>query len=733
MLTMFLSILLAGPAALLAAPSTQDTPTPGTAPTERTGAGRMTTGQREAMWPAPTAEDWAKPVLITFQRTWEDALAVAEETGRPILVCTNMDGEIASEHYAGMRYRQPDIAKLYEPYVAVIASVYRHTPRDHDEEGRRIPCPRFGSVTCSEHIAIEPLLFDRFFDGQRVAPRHVMVELDGTEVYDVFYAFDTQSVFDRIGRGIAERPAPAPRTVRGDRSIVERVESRDIADRLAVEAAFDSGDSELRRALLERARELGSDAPLELLRRGLFGFDPDLAAIARSALAQAKSEDAVHLVTEVLSRPMPEAEREGLVSALERLGADSLRARTVASVQRGLAQRSYSMDVEAWNARIAGGPAHELDRQAAEARLSAPRMPDAEGLAGAAMQLDEAEAALALAAAPETSGDFAKLLLEDSHRAARAAKEQGATGWRVEALLARLENERSNPAAARTHAEAAMAHLPDVANDQTSMVVLAIFAHAREQGIRDALAENREWPKAWLADVHAAYDLLARHPHGLPAHIAAHHDFLRTLGALGEADRVLWAGLGRFLDAFELHERYCVRIAIEKGGEEIENEYTNLQAQHTDWVRSEWFRGYAALLTAEHHRRRWGAKSADEAYARSDIHFVNAVQREPEVKDSADHYAALALAGRARLALEGRDLESAVDLLIRAFERRPATANRPDGLNVTPGDTARMLRPRLRGEALAPLLARLEAALARLAEIDPRLLDLPDYERPTPR
>src|SRR5690606_32629785 len=98
---------------------------------------------REQMWYAPTAEDWKRPVLIEFQRSWEDALAVAAETGKPILICVNMDGEIASEHYAGVRYRSPEIAKLYEPYVCVIASTYRHNPRDHDEHGRRIPCPRF--------------------------------------------------------------------------------------------------------------------------------------------------------------------------------------------------------------------------------------------------------------------------------------------------------------------------------------------------------------------------------------------------------------------------------------------------------------------------------------------------------------------------------------------------------------------------------------------------------------
>ena len=138
---------------------------------------------REAMWPAPTAEDWARPCLIRWQRTWEDALAVSRATGRALLVCVNMDGEIASEHYAGIRYREPEITKFWKPYINVIASVYRHTPRDHDERGQRVLCPRFGSVTCGEHIAIEPGLFEQYFEGQRVAPRHIGVELDGGEMH----------------------------------------------------------------------------------------------------------------------------------------------------------------------------------------------------------------------------------------------------------------------------------------------------------------------------------------------------------------------------------------------------------------------------------------------------------------------------------------------------------------------------------------------------------------------
>ena len=89
------------------------------------------------MWYAPTAADWAKPCAIRWQRSWDDAVRLSQQTKKPILVCVNMDGEIASEHYAGVRYRDPEIAKLWEPYVCVIASVYRHTPRDHDDDGEQ--------------------------------------------------------------------------------------------------------------------------------------------------------------------------------------------------------------------------------------------------------------------------------------------------------------------------------------------------------------------------------------------------------------------------------------------------------------------------------------------------------------------------------------------------------------------------------------------------------------------
>ncbi|NJN14662.1 MAG: hypothetical protein HC813_03350, partial [Planctomycetes bacterium] len=242
------------------------------------------------MWPAPTAEDWEKPCLITWQRSWEDALAVSKETGKPILVCINMDGEIASEHYAGVRYRQPDIAALYEPYVTVIASVYRHNPRDFDDEGRRIPCPRFGCVTCGEHIAIEPVIFEKFCDGRRIAPRHIAVDLEGNETYDVFYRNDTASVFADIRDKVPESRPPETPIVRGDRPILERVKSRHIEDRVAVEQAYREGDAAMRGKLLEAAFAATEAAPLDLLRLAIFGMDVG----PREQGAEALAHDAHH-------------------------------------------------------------------------------------------------------------------------------------------------------------------------------------------------------------------------------------------------------------------------------------------------------------------------------------------------------------------------------------------------------------------------------------------------------
>jgi len=698
---------------------------------------------REEIWYAPTAEDWAKPCLITWQRTWDDAVALALRTGRPLMIAVNMDGEIASEHYAGVRYRQPDIGKLFEPYVSVIASVYRHTPRDHDDDGNRIPCPRFGGVTCGEHIAIEPLLHDQYFDETRVAPRHIMVELDKQEVYDVYYAFDTESVFERITSGITERvlqPYPEPE---GDRTLEERIASTDATDRIYVETLYREGDRKARKDLLQRAESLGSKAPLQILRQALFGLDTELATIARRTLAASDNPAAIDLIMEALKVPMPADDRLLLVSALDRLGDIDPRGKTLAVVQRGLGNGSTAVDASGWSGstRRAAGP----ERGAVESRVeyAAARL---SGASSADAELEFAEAMLALAVDPRATisprasgvqaGKLARLRFQDALDAALRAEEAGASGWRLDAAVSLARWYLGDPVRAQERAARAVQALPGGTETWNAMAVLSLFAKGRREAIEAASKNGVEFPPEWVADVHAAYTVLGRHPEASDQHVLQHHDFLRGLGADGPALEALESGLTRFPASAELHGRLRMALLKEGGPLRLEEYYQQALEKPQPRAHTDWYGAHAARIAAEVWRFTPAPESADAAYtqawaayARAEELYLQWEQANPETADSGRHYRALCIAGRARLASEKNERESAVALIEEAFRLRPLSAATRDGVGMSPVGAAFMIRRRASEEDRVDLVARIDAALDELAAVDPTLLDIPVNER----
>ena len=97
------------------------------------------------------------------------------------------------------------------------------------------------------------------------------------------------------------------------------------------------------------AVKAGEKAPVDLLRLAVFGLDLEMARLARKGLAEATDPDSIELIAEALKVPMDSDEREALIRALERLGADTPRARTLAVVQRGLASKSEALDVGEWS------------------------------------------------------------------------------------------------------------------------------------------------------------------------------------------------------------------------------------------------------------------------------------------------------------------------------------------------------------------------------------------------
>jgi hypothetical protein len=688
---------------------------------------------REQMWFAPTEEDWKKPCLIPWQRTWEDALLVAKESHKALLVCVNMDGEIASEHYAGVRYRDPAIAKLYEAYVPVIASVYRHTPRDYDEEGRRIPCPRFGTVTCGEHITIEPILFELFMDGKRIAPRHIGVEVEqaNAEMYDVYYAWDTDTIFNNLKEGIASRKIVPTPINRSDMKVEDRVESAAAEDQAAVEEAYLKGDVEKRRSLLAAASKRGAKAPVDLLRLSIFGLDEDLKRIARQTLAQGDSERSIDLILEALRSPMPAEERDALVAALRRIGESSARARTLATVYEGLKTTTSAIDVDAWSKAIGGGASYEAptDRSTLVTKLETRARAFESKPEDALARLDYAESVLAVALDRKTDRRFARVMYEDAEASALAAEKQGVNGWRVDAALAIATYNLGRRDEAFTRAEAAVKNMPADAASVTSASVLALFAEYRQSAIAKAAKDKATWPPQWLTDVNAAYSVLARHPYGTDQQVAAHHDFLKSLQAGGEATRVLDDGLARFKDSWVLHDRMRTRILAERGVDGLELVYNAMLHEPNASPNLESYAGYATLVAAEFKRRARNLDQADEAYQRGIALYDKWTARDASNKPYADHFVALALAGRARLALERNELERALELILASFARRPDAAATPDGLNLTPVDTAKLLRTRLTTAEKPELAAKLQSALDAL---DPELLKMPAWEREVP-
>ena len=686
----------------------------------------------EQMWYAPSAEDWKKPPLIRWQRTWADAVRLSQQTKKPIMVCVNMDGEIASEHYAGVRYRDPEVAKLFEPYVCVMASVYRHNPRDYDDQGRRIPCPRLGCVTCGEHIALEPLVFEKFLDGKRISPRHIMVELDGSEVYDVFYTWDVKSVLDSLENGIKDREIQAPPIVKGDRSLKERIESPDSADREAVEAEFAEASAALRKRMLELGIGAGDKVPLEMLRQAAYGLDPDLAKRARDGMKQSDDLLAVELIADTLRGPLAAEERVGLVDALDRFRDRSTRARTLATAHRGLDQGASSIDGQKWQSVLVG-PAYsgitDVAAVASQRDAALAATPDDLGarldvaesslLQALEVQVGRARGGVRLAQAQRT------LLLEDAKRNLQTAVAAGAEGWRPKALEAVLRSELGQRRRAFGLATEAMPDLPPDAPGRLAKELLELFAHGRQAAIQDAVRQKEEWPGAWTSDVHTAYTLLMRHPLGTPEHVADHYDFLEFFRS-PDAEVVLQKGVERFPAAAPLHHRLRGLWLRQGGVARMEREYAKWLARDDAPAVLPWFAGYASLVAAEQHRRRSKPAAARESYNHALRHFAS--YRDQTRSGDGAHYEAMAHGGLARLALQDGDLGLTFSELQQVFRIAPQAAGAIDGLSITAMQTAEALR----GKALRDDPDLVELLDAALQELPDEAFLLPEYEQRNP-
>jgi hypothetical protein len=552
-----------------------------------------------------------------------------------------------------------------------------------------------------------------------------MVEPDGNkEVYDVYYANDTASVFDQLRDAVKDRPSNAP-VERGDRPVTERVAGRDIADRNAVEAAYRDGDAATRKALLAKALETPDTAPIDLLRLALFGLDVEASRSAQQALARTDTPAAAELISEALRVPMDASTRESLIAALERIGVKSRRAEWLAAVHRGLASKSTPIDPEAWSKALAAAGStapvnyerNALQRDRSSRAAQAKSRPDDPM---ARLELAVVTLDLALRGVRENPANakeedaFRKLLLHDARTAASEAESLGVEDWRTSAVLTLATYYDGRALESYARAEQAVKEMPEGEPSWNASAVLTIFAESRFKAIQQSIRDKRKWSPEWLADLHATYSVLLRHPLGTVEQVIWYYDFLDWLRARHRAAQYLEAGLARFEGSSELHKRYRELLVAQRGVGALEDAYaTRLQREdhHRDLA---WFAGYASLVAAETYRRGGDLAQSQAAYGRALSGFERAIVENPATRTSSDGQAALALAGRARVAYMLGDDDASLADVLASFARAPDVAGTRDGAGVTPGETGQMLLARLvEGKRDAPV-AQLKSALDAL-------------------
>ena len=666
---------------------------------------------------AGTAEPAASDALqIHWQRSLEDAAAQSARDGRPLLVVINADGESASERIVVERYRDPAFVAWTRSFHCVVGSYFRHTPRDFDAQGRRVPCPRLGEVTCGEHMALEPVLHERYLLGehivvddgvvQRISPRHALVLPDGRKEWDLYLLFDFRTLDTRLSEAAARWPAsePAPWEPRladpRHRARLEREELAatcdepaqwlaDLLRRPSVDRGIvsevrrllprlDTADTSVRRALFDVGARAGCTSELSgALRSHALGWHAHPSRCV-PALVELAWDDAGARTFALSHAVLAPADEAGALRA-------ALAARGVVDLpepfdlgRRALPQRE---PVREGKGKPALPPADELEAalEAADERLARDR-------ADAAAQLELGRAALLLARRRmQDGGAGIELLLQDARIALARAQEARPDDVLLLLDRARVANYLSDFEEQERLALAALATRrvdlagPPLDDDMTEAARWVGDAAARllwQRASGDPLRAAQGMQRGALALMQAAYG-----PETDATDWLSLASFFGALGRQRERVELAFAGLTSFpLDLALRNELSAACWAL--GEPELLAERSeNLAQLHVErgWPELDWYRGYAHLLLAEWRRRGAASDAALESYASAQAAFERA--SDSSFRDSCLHHLALCELGRGFAQLAAGRREAAAEALLAAANLRPAIFGVRDGLD----------------------------------------------------
>jgi hypothetical protein len=679
------------------------------------------------------AQGWAvdpawreRPPLMEWQRTLDDGLALSKETGKPLLICVNADGEPASENLAWGRYRDPAFVELARGFVCVLASPDRHWPRDRDDAGRRLTDPRFGRLVSSEHIDIEPLLYEAYFSGRRVAPRHVGVSPEGEVLFDLFLLNDLTKIDDALREhGVTGGEALDPASMSDD----ELLASVRASHRSALEARFvaagDSARARLAAAALSADR--AAQHP-ELVRMGL--RDPE--AEVRAAALDAVTANASGLPQGAWAGAFFAAQDLGgdaseLAGAFARAAGDmsdddrGKEARRLAVCFEGLSAPSQVVDLGVWRASLDGTPVlADVSPGADEFDAVVGKLQRLEVALGEAPEDPELLLALAreqirFGRVQLAGGGNPSFTFQDAVASAGQAVEAGADDGRGHALLAWaswLAGEQEGAAAAAAQA------LPRLAGGGSGgdleQRTLELFARVRRNAIYTALQDGDALEAAWVSDAVAAHEALSARTGTGEAEWKQYLELLGSVSAFHAQERALAIAIAQAPVSGDMHNWLRFQMLRDRGAAGLERAYgapglAGLGADTQPTV--DWFRGLAVFVAAERFATDRAEDDAFGAYGRSAEHYTRSAEAAPDFVSSANHYIVLAHAARARILLAGDQLEQALAELVLAIEVAPENFEAVDGFGEGPATTTKAAREAFARERRDDLEAELKAAL----------------------
>ncbi|MHC4491260.1 MAG: HEAT repeat domain-containing protein [Planctomycetota bacterium] len=293
---------------------------------------------------------------IDWVGDWKAAFSRAKETGKPVMVCINSkDGEQANERAAQKTYHDPWFVPMTRRFVMIVVSV-----REHAAEGA---CPRFGKVTCKEHLACWKELRTEHGDAfllpdttdEMISPQHAWFGPDGKllqrKEYELFRDQLLKRMRDVLAAGGPSPNADAPLDDR-DRKALERARRGDLEARwAALGYLFASGKTAVRTALADLLKNTKAKPPkCELLR----------------AFGRAKAADVRPTVEALLKDKDPDVRSFAAVCLEEMASPDAI----AALIKRAKTERDAMVRKNLYRALGAcGGPA--ADKAAARALLKA--------------------------------------------------------------------------------------------------------------------------------------------------------------------------------------------------------------------------------------------------------------------------------------------------------------------------------------------------------------------------